>query len=219
VQRVYDDLPDRDAIRGWSSSERQRRIARATERPYGRQARYADAVLKQLLAIESERCAALLENVIAVDRERDPFRIESVESAVSLSLSGATFNLRCDRIDRHDDGALIVIDYKTGSRRRFLTSGEPDDLQLVLYACALDAGIAGLALFNVDSRETGLDGAGPAFDAADDWPQRLDEWKNIVRAAAAMIAAGDVRLNVQQTSRDARPLDVLSRYAELRRES
>ncbi len=219
LQRLYADLPDREAIRGWSKSQISQRIARAIEQPFRQHARYADSVLKQLLAIESERCATLLESVIAVDRGRNAFRIDSVESDVSVTLSGATFNLRCDRVDRHDDGGLIVIDYKTGAKRRFLTSGEPGDLQLVLYACALDASVAGLALFNVDSRETGLDGAGPAFNTADDWQRRLDEWKDIVRAAAAMIAAGDARLNVQQNSRDARPLDVLSRYAELRRES
>lgn len=219
LQRLYDDLPGLDTIRQWSSEALDQRIARAVEKPFGRHARYADAVLKQLLAIERERCAALLARVVAVDRERESFRIESVESDVSVSLSGARFKLRCDRIDRDDDGALIVIDYKTGSKRRFLTGGEPGDLQLVLYACALDAAIAGLALFNIDSRATGLDGAGPAFGNGDDWPERLDEWKAIVRSAAAMIAAGDVRLNIQQNSRDARPLDVLSRYAELRRES
>lgn len=219
LQRLYDDRPDQASIARWSASERQQRIAKALEQPFRRHARYADAVLKQLLKIESERCATLLEKVIAVDREREAFRIDSVESDVSVTLSGAMYNLRCDRVDRRDDGALIVIDYKTGSKRRFLTSGEPGDLQLVLYACALDADIAGLALFNVDSRETVLDGAGPAFDAGDDWQRRLDEWKDIVRGAAAMIAAGDVRLNIQQQSRDARPLDVLSRYAELRRES
>lgn len=219
LQRLYDDHPDQASIARWSASERQQRIAKALERPFRRHARYADPVLKQLLAIESERCTTLLESVIAVDRGREPFSIESVESDVSVNLSGATFNLRCDRVDRHADGALIVIDYKTGSKRRFLTSGEPGDLQLVLYACALDADIAGLALFNVDSRETKLDGAGPAFDAGDDWERRLEEWKDIVRGAAAMIAAGDVRLNIQQQSREARPLDVLSRYAELRRDS
>ena len=219
LQRLYDDRPDQASIARWSPGERQRRISKALERPFRRHARYADPVLRQLLAIESERCATLLESVIAIDREREAFRIESVESDVSVTLSGATFNLRCDRIDRRDDGALIVIDYKTGSKRRFLTGGEPGDLQLVLYSCALDADIAGLALFNVDSRETALDGAGPAFNAGDDWERRLDEWKEIVRGAAAMIAAGDVRLNIQQQSRDARPLDVLSRYAELRRDS
>ncbi len=218
LQRLYDDRPDQEAIRRWSASEQQQRISQALERSFWRHTRYADAVLKQLLAMESERCSKLLASVIAIDRQRDAFSIDSVESDVSVTLSGATFNLRCDRVDRHDDGALIVIDYKTGTKRRFLARGEPVDLQLVLYACALDASIAGLALFNVDSRETGLDGAGPAFGAGDDWPQRLTEWKDIVRAAAAMIAAGDARLNVQQKSRDARPLDVLSRYAELRRE-
>lgn len=219
LQRLYADRPTQANIRAWSGSELRRRIAAATDRPFRRHARHADPVLKHLLAIEQERCAALLECVVDVDRDREPFRIESVESDVSVTLSRARFNLRCDRIDRGDDDALIVIDYKTGSKRRFLTSGAPGDLQLVVYACALDASFSGLALFNVDSRGTGLDGAGPAFDSGDDWPQRLDEWKGIVRAAAALIAAGDVRLNIRQNSRDARPLDVLSRYAELRHEA
>lgn len=217
LQRLYEELPGQAAINQWSAVESRERIARCVDQAFERHRRYADRVLGRLLAIENERSAALLRSVLDVDRAREPFSIESVEGKLSVTLSGATFDLRCDRIDRCDDGALIVIDYKTGTKQRFLKKGEPGNLQLVVYACALDAAIAGLALFNVDSRETGLDGAGPAFGGEDDWQERLDQWIDGVRAAAAMIAAGDVRLNAHPGSRDA-SLDILSRYAELRHE-
>lgn len=219
LQQLYGDRPTQAAIQTWTAGELGQRVGSAVEHALGRHRRFADPLLGRLLTIEGERCRDLLAAVVDIDRTRDSFRIESVESAVSLALGGALFELRCDRIDRDANGELIVIDYKTGARRRFLTAGEPADLQLVVYACALDTAIAGLALFNVDSRHTLLDGAGPAFGSGDDWTERLGEWKQTVRAAAVMIAAGDVRLNVQQNSREARPLDVLSRYAELRREA
>lgn len=219
LQRLYEERPSQEDLVQWSEAELGRRVDDAVARPFLKHGRYADTMLQQLLDLERQRCATLLESVVAVDRDRGPFRVQSVESDVSVTLSGATFKLRCDRIDQGPDGGLVIIDYKTGRTRRFLKGGEPGDLQLVLYACALDTRISGLALYNVDSRETGLDGAGPAFDDGPDWEERLAAWKDLVRAAAAKIAEGDVRLNVRQSMRDARPLDVLSRIAELRRDA
>ena len=62
--------------------------------------------------------------------------------------------LRADRIDRLQDGTLTVLDYKSGARKRFLDgSGQPREIQLVAYSCAIDEPVAALALVNIDSRE------------------------------------------------------------------
>jgi len=215
---LYSDKPTHVDICSWSEDEEQTRVDHAIDAAFAAHERYADKVLQQLFMLERRRSNVLLRAVVNVDRQRAEFSIDSIESEIQTSLGGIHLNLRCDRIDRLDDGRLTILDYKTGKTRNFLTSGEPNDWQLVVYACGVDAAIAGLGLFNVDSKHTMIDGAGPAFGNGDDWQPSLRRWQQDVHVAAAAIAAGDVRLNVMQKSRDARPLSLLSRFAEVRRE-
>jgi len=91
-------------------------------------------------------------------------------------------------------------------------------MQLVVYACITDRSVAGLGLFNVDSKLTAIDGAGPAIAEDDEWQSTLQRWQQQVVDAASDIASGDVRVSSIQDGRDARPLNLLSRFPELQRE-
>jgi len=92
-------------------------------------------------------------------------------------------------------------------------------VQLVVYACALADPVAELGLFNIDSRNIGVDGAGHASMEADAWAEALARWSEDVERAATDLAGGDVRLRAWQSARDARPLNLISRYGELQRDS
>ncbi len=218
LNRLYDGNPAHSEIAAWSERDIEQRIERAVSRAYTRHERFADSVLRQLLELEKRRSRLLLESVVAVDRSRDGFSIEGVERPAEFATDLIRLAIRCDRVDRQL-GRLVVFDYKTGQPRRFLTGGEPSDMQLVVYASAMAEPVAGLGLFHVDSRDVSIDGVGPALTPIDEWDRALEGWQKTIRDAARKIAAGDVRLNVRQNSRDARPLDLLSRFAELRRES
>jgi hypothetical protein len=125
--------------------------------------------------------------------------------------------LRVDRIDQMGDGRVAVLDYKTGAEKKFLTSkGQPREIQLVAYACALDEPVAALALVNVDSRTMGFNGAGAGYSDPEKWPDQLAEWSGLVRSACRELSHGDVRLDSTQTVLDARPLNLLTRFTELR---
>jgi hypothetical protein len=127
--------------------------------------------------------------------------------------------LRIDRIDRIGSGRIAIIDYKTGAEKKFLDStGAPREIQLVAYACALTEAVGALALANVDSRIVGFNGAGEGFSEIDDWDDRLANWSQLVRNACRDIAHGDVRVNRFQAVEDARPLNLLTRFTELRNE-
>src|SRR5690606_21076628 len=113
---------------------------------------------------------------------------------------------------RLEDEALLVADYKTGLVKTFLDKeGEPKELQLIVYAAALDEPVGGLVLINVDGREIVYRGAGAEWDRSPPtgWQERLAGWKLRVDAAIAEIAAGDVRLNMAMPGEDSRPLAVL----------
>ena len=126
---------------------------------------------------------------------------------------------RVDRIDRLPDEGIAILDYKTGAEKKFLTArGEPKEIQLVAYACAVEQPVAALALVNVDSRTIGFNGAGAGYTDPELWPEQLASWSEIVHSACAELTAGDVRIDMTQAVADARPLNLLSRFTELRNE-
>jgi hypothetical protein len=62
----------------------------------------------------------------------------------------------------------------------------------------------------------GFHGAGTGFSDDGAWPAQLESWTGIVRGACMAIARGDVSLNGHQSAEAARPLNLLSRFTELR---
>lgn len=219
LQALYDGRPSQEQIRAWDADELAQRIDAATSKAFARQLRHADSVLTALFALERDRVQALLRRVVTLDTQRDRFVIADVEGRADAHIGGIELRLRYDRVDRVGNDGLLVLDYKTGTSKRFLQAdGRPADFQLVVYACTLDDDIAGLGLVNIDSRAVDLVGAGAAFGDADDWPRRLGGWQAEVRNAAEAIAAGDVRVNARLGIKDARPYAILTRYAELRRD-
>lgn len=219
LERLYAEAPTRRAIAAWTSEDIERRIESAVRAAFARHERHADAMLKALFRLERERTAGLLARVVALDRDRDFDRVDNVEQRIDVSLETVRLSLRCDRIDRLQNGRLVILDYKTGAPKNFLTNNEPRDPQLVVYAAATRGDIDGLGIYQVNTRGVAVDGAGPALTDTEDWTEVLDAWINDVRRAAQQIAAGDVRIAAKQSSRDSRPYNLLSRYTELRRES
>lgn len=215
---LYADSPSQAEIIAWSGDVVGKRIMTAVDAAFVRHERFADSVLQELFKLERQRTAALLSRVIEADRGREAFSVGTVERAIEGRLGPITLSLRCDRIDELPDGQVVILDYKTGARKRFLRSGEPDDLQLVVYACVAQHRVGGLGLFNVDSGFLGIDGVGPAMSDSPSWDADLQRWKQEVFAAADGLAKGDVRIKTEQAISDARPLALLSRVAELRRD-
>jgi hypothetical protein len=161
-----------------------------------------------------------LRELVDADQQRNRFSVQDVELATEVDIGGVQLGLRIDRIDRFDDGAVAILDYKTGGRRKFLDgSGEPADAQLLVYAIAVEQPVAALGFYNIDSRETALDASGRDVMGVEEWQQALERWTQAVAAAAREFAGGDVRIRYWQTLRDARPLNLLSRYGEIRRDA
>jgi hypothetical protein len=169
------------------------------------------------LYLEKARTAALLVQVIDTDINRAPFAIASIESSADAVVGGVRLSLRSDRIDRLPDGCLAILDYKSGSPGKLMGRDGPNDLQLIVYSCIVDAPVAGLGLFVVDCKRLEIDGIGPAFGDAPDWDADLDRWQALVLQHARDLADGDVRLNARQGLTGARALSVLSRYPEVYR--
>ena len=217
---LYGDAASIPRLLDCRKGELDQRIEEAVDRALRRYRRNPDPVLDELLELERERLAGLLGEIVTIDRQRQPFEIDAVEASLNVELAGLSLRVRVDRIDRYGDGSIAILDYKTGVRRRFVdAAGDPLDVQLIVYASAVDDPVAELGLFNVDSRMTGIDGAGRASMGAEAWDAWLAEWRARVWRAAEELVRGDVRIRRWQNAGEARALNLLSRFGELRRDA
>lgn len=222
LQELLGDKPSQGELAAWPDSERRQRVERASLAALKRHRRHADAVLDRLLNIEHRRLQALLLQFLDQELTRDEFAIAAVEQESSLTIGPVTLYLRIDRIDRLADDSLLLIDYKSGAVKSLLRQdGELADLQLCVYARAIDETVGGLLLLNIDSREIVYKGAGGSVPwsriDASEWPSTLASWCAQVDRTMASLAAGDHRLNLLLNRDKVRPLAVLSRVEEIRR--
>lgn len=87
------------------------------------------------LELEEERLTHLVTEWLDYERTRVPFDIEATEVDATPAIAGVTLKLRLDRVDRLNDGSLLVIDYKSGNvSPKAWELPRPDDVQLPLYA-------------------------------------------------------------------------------------
>jgi probable DNA repair protein len=89
---------------------------------------------KRYLELEEQRLAGLVSEWLAYEATRIAFEVTETEAERAIPLAGLTFDLRLDRIDRLNDGSLLVIDYKSGDvSPKSWDLPRPDDVQLPLY--------------------------------------------------------------------------------------
>jgi probable DNA repair protein len=85
-------------------------------------------------ARERSRLLSLMQRWLEVEAGREAFVVEGLEPGRDvMALAGIEFACRIDRIDRLADGARVLIDYKTGTKKRDWCGDRPDDPQLPLY--------------------------------------------------------------------------------------
>ena len=222
LHNLLAEKPTQTEMKEWRGEELAQRIGSAIDRSLAEHVEHADPVVRRILSLERSRLRGLLAHFVAEECQRSEFTIAAVERAVDYNAHGVHLGLRFDRLDHLPDGSFLIIDYKTGAPKNLLSKdGKPVDLQLVVYADALQEEIGGIALINVDSRSISYKGAGGSveWDPLDgaDWPMRLADWRALVHEALQEIAAGDVRINLLLSSAEGRRLNILSRLEEQKR--
>jgi RecB family exonuclease len=97
--------------------------------------RARDSMPARYLELEGERLTVLILSWLEYERARVPFLVEQTEAKANPTIADLTLRLRLDRVDRLNDGSLLVIDYKTGDvATKVWDLPRPDDVQLPLYA-------------------------------------------------------------------------------------
>jgi len=100
---------------------------------------YPTVLTPTLQALETRRLATLLLRWLAVEKQRGPFTVIASEETLLLALPQLQLRLRLDRIDRHADGSIVIVDYKTGKPATSRWEDQrPLAPQLQLYQQAID---------------------------------------------------------------------------------
>lgn len=219
LYKLLIDLPSRDTISTWQGEELSTRIRGAVDFAMLRHERNNDVVLRQLLLLERERISELLDQFVRLESGRSDFQVQSIESKLEFVAGNVKLLLRFDRIDQFEDGTIAILDYKTGAKKRLLNrANEVQDIQLFVYAAAVEAQVSALALVNIDSREISFDGAGRDYTDVAAWPALLAEVSQHIDTACRALEAGAGSVLLEQGNAAARPLNLLSRYTEIRRD-
>jgi ATP-dependent helicase/nuclease subunit B len=94
-----------------------------------------DSMPARYLEVEADRLTNLIADWLAFEKTRIDFEVIDTEEKRSRTIAGLSLTVRFDRLDRLNDGTVLVVDYKTGNvSPSAWDSDRPDDIQLPLYA-------------------------------------------------------------------------------------
>jgi RecB family exonuclease len=119
--------------------------------------------------LEERRLTRLLVEWLNLERQRAPFTVVASEGRETAEIGGVRFDLRPDRVDRLEDGSIVLIDYKTGDASPARWSGDrPDEPQRPLSAVAhaANARVGGVYYGILRPGRTGFRGIADSTDIA-----------------------------------------------------
>jgi ATP-dependent helicase/DNAse subunit B len=154
------------------------------------------------LELEEQRLTGLLIEWLEFEASRIEFEVTGAEVDRPIHLAGLDFNLRLDRIDRLNDGSLLVIDYKSGDvSPKSWDLPRPDDVQLPLYAgFALDEDLGGLVFAKVRAGDQSF--AGRVGDAKATLFANLPGSSALIKNSLTAELLIDWRAHIEQLAND-----------------
>jgi RecB family exonuclease len=156
------------------------------------------------LELEEQRLTRLVTEWLEYERKRLPFEVEATERDATPAVAALTLKLRLDRVDRLNDGSLLVIDYKSGNvSPKSWELPRPDDVQLPLYAAfALPFGheLGGVVFAKV--RPGDMCFTGQAADAQATIDPTLNGNSGLVKNALTADRLSEWKLAIEQLARD-----------------
>lgn len=160
---------------------------------------------ERFTALERTRLVELVQDWLAVELERAPFRVAHLEQRGTARVGPLTLKVQADRVDELADGRVVVIDYKTGRGQRTTTwtAERPEEPQVPLYAIGHGEQLAAAAIGRVRAdRDRGFKGlaadagllpgikAFAGSEAVPDWAAVGEHWRSRLTALAEEIVAG-----------------------------
>ncbi len=155
LQLVWEILESRYGLVGRDQESLRAVVESSVERAVAEQARSQPGTFTdRFAALERERLINLVIGWLEVDRQRSPFTVIQREKKEPCAIGGIELHTIVDRIDRLDDGRVVIVDYKTGevSEKNWFTERMADP-QLPLYSIMLQEPVAGVLFARVKKGE------------------------------------------------------------------
>jgi probable DNA repair protein len=216
MELLWRELQTHQALLAMDDLELRELVRRCCTKALEKQrARNPAALAERYGQIEADRLLEKILRWLEVERRRSPFRVVGLEDQVEFTAGGFQVSLKLDRIDELEDQSRVVIDYKTGAVRPSAWFGErPDDPQLPLYGVLANDSAAGpvaaVAFAQIRPEVVGFSGVvreegvlpdlpgnrnSALREAADSWPQVLEDWSGLLTGLAAGFAAGTAEVD------------------------
>ena len=161
-------------------------------------------------AIEQARLERVIGDWLLLEKERRPFTMLEQEERRRVTVGGIDLRIRADRVDRLEDGGLVILDYKTGECSPSDWEGpRPDDPQLPIYAVTADFPVAGVFFGRLKTGKVGFrglahsEGIVPGVRIPDSQPplgDTIEGWRDVLNRLGHDFRAG--RAAVDPKDRD-----------------
>jgi ATP-dependent helicase/nuclease subunit B len=151
LQFIWEILESRSELISRDSSQLGEVVEDAVARAVADQARkQPGAFTDRFAALERERLKNLLIDWLENDKQRSFFTVVQREKKEACIIGGLQLYTIADRIDRLDDGRMVIVDYKTGdvSEKNWFTERMADP-QLPLYSVIIQDPVAGVLFARV----------------------------------------------------------------------
>jgi RecB family exonuclease len=203
-------------------------VARAARESFSRPSSPSAEALQRR---ERRRIAQLLLDLTALEGGRAPFRVSALEVRRSLTLAGARLDVRIDRIDELDDGARVILDYKTGKPVPLeWLADRLTEPQLLAYLLAEGGNACALATVHLSTERVAYRGMSdrphrlprlPALceeesTAAAAWQDQIRRWEALLQRLAEDFLSGSATVDPAESACRICHLHTFCRIGEIR---
>lgn len=176
---------------------------------------------ENFLAIEKQCLKTLVIRFLEYEKLRPSFFVVATEKYIASTIGRIQLRLRIDRIDRLQNGEIVIIDYKTGKTDYKITSwfdSRPSEIQLPLYCITSQEPISGLIFAKINSSAINMTGLckeyyqinnAISFDdvkkqiknAPNTWNELINNWQKTLAKLADDFHDGIADVNPKDTQK------------------
>jgi probable DNA repair protein len=217
LELIWQQLQNQETLINCAPHEREKLIKNAVTQSLNESAKKTKRILmRSIYQLELKRLTRMLNNWLAYEETRRPFSVIHVEHKLECMFGELTVRMKLDRVDRLDDGRVILIDYKTGKPHiQDWFSERPRDPQLPLYTFHYAADqIAAIAFAQISSADSRFKGVAQNEDllpqvkaltathlsTQEHWEAQLMEWHRLLENLGQCFIQGQAQVDpVDQT--------------------